>query len=249
MPGYGFSARPSKPGTSVFAIADMWVELMRGLGYEHFGAQGGDLGAAVSVGLATRHAAQVDGIHLNYLPGSYAPPQTPNDPPVTQEERDYLHARAVWADAQGAYAHMHGTRPQTTAYGLNDSPAGLAAWIVEKFRAWSDCDGDVERVFTKDQLLTDLSLYWHTQTIGSSMRLYAETRAQPLRFDTGERVQPPLGFARFPKEISRPPRSWIERVFNVAQFTDMPHGGHFAAMEQPALLAEDIRRFFRPLRR
>jgi pimeloyl-ACP methyl ester carboxylesterase len=248
MPGYGFSERPSKPGMSVFAIADLWAELMHGLGYARFGAQGGDLGAAVSMALAANHAQHVDGIHLNFLPSSYAPGLSASDPPVTQEEQDFLAAKAAWADAEGAYAHMHGTKPQTLAFALNDSPVGLAAWIVEKFRAWSDCDGDVERAFSKDQLLTDIALYWHTQTIGSSVRLYAETRARPLRFEPGQRVTPPLGFARFPKEISRPPRSWIERVFSVTQFADMPRGGHFAAMEQPALLAEEIRRFFRPLR-
>jgi pimeloyl-ACP methyl ester carboxylesterase len=249
MPGFGFSQRPAQPGTSVFAIGDLWAELMRGLGYEHFGAQGGDLGAAVSTVLAYRHPDAVDGIHLNYLPGSYAPPQTAGDPPLTQPEKDFLAAKTIWADSEGAYAHLHGTKPQTVAYALNDSPAGLAAWIVEKFRSWSDCGGDVERAFSKDELLTNLSLYWHTQTIGSSMRLYRETRLRPMRFASGERVRPPLAFARFPKEISQPPRSWIERVFNVAQWSDMPRGGHFAAMEEPALLAEDIRQFFRPLRR
>ncbi|MFC0402767.1 epoxide hydrolase family protein [Paraburkholderia rhizosphaerae] len=248
MPGFGFSQRPAAPGTSIHSIASLWAELMSGLGYEHFGAQGGDLGAAVSIALASRHAARVDGIHLNYLPGSFAPPQTPDDAPVTQAEREFIAAKAAWADSEGAYAHQHSTKPQTLAFALNDSPVGLAAWIVEKFRAWSDCGGDVESVFSRDDLLTNLSLYWHTQTIGSSMRLYWEARMRPLRFATGERVQPPVGFARFPKEISQPPRSWLERVFNVLQWTDMPRGGHFAAMEQPALLAEDIRRFFRPLR-
>jgi len=247
MPGYGFSERPAKPGMSVFAIADLWVELMRGLGYERFGAQGGDLGAAVSIALAANHAQHVEGIHLNFLPSSYAPCIAPDDPPITQEEQDFLASKAAFADAEGAYAHLHATKPQTAAVGLNDSPAGLAAWIVEKFRAWSDCDGDVGRVFTKDQLLTDLSLYWHTQTIGSSMRLYAETRARPLRFEPGQRVAPPLGFARFPKEISQPPRSWIERVFNLTQFADMPRGGHFAATDTPDLLVGDIRAFFRKL--
>jgi pimeloyl-ACP methyl ester carboxylesterase len=248
MPGFGFSQRPAAPGTSLFAIADLWAELMSGLGYTNFGAQGGDLGAAVSIALASRHAARVDGIHLNYLPGSYAPPQSTDDPPLTQAEREYIAARLAWADSEGAYAHQHSTKPQTLAYALNDSPAGLAAWFVEKFRAWSDCGGDIERAFTRDDLLTNLSLYWHTQTIGSSMRLYWESRLRPLRFASGERVQPPVAFVRFPKEISQPPRSWVERVFNVLQWTDMPRGGHFAAMEQPALLAEDIRRFFRPLR-
>ncbi|MGF6598813.1 pimeloyl-ACP methyl ester carboxylesterase [Paraburkholderia sp. GAS448] len=249
LPGFGFTERPVKSGISAFATADLWVELMRGLGYEHFGAQGGDLGAAVSIALAYRHPQHVDGLHLNFLPGSYEPPLTTGDPPVSPKEQEFLDAKAAWAALEGGYAHVHSTKPQTLATALNDSPAGLAAWLVEKFRAWSDCNGDVESMFSKDELLTNLSLYWHTQTIGSSMRFYWEMRQQPLRFAAGQRVRPPLGFARFPKEISRPPRSWIERVFDVAQWADMPRGGHFAAMEQPALLAEEIRRFFRPLRR
>ncbi|CAG4889080.1 epoxide hydrolase family protein [Paraburkholderia saeva] len=249
LPGFGFSEHPVKPGTSAFATADVWAELMHGLGYERFGAQGGDLGAAVSISLALRHPQHVDGIHLNYLPGSYEPPLSADDPPVTPREQTFLDARAMWTALEGGYAHVHSTKPQTLATSLNDSPAGLAAWIVEKFRAWSDCNGDIESVFSKDELLTNLSLYWYTQTIASSMRFYWEMRLKPLRFAHGERVQPPLGFARFPKEISRPPQSWIERVFDLKQWADMPRGGHFAAMEQPALLAGEIRRFFRPLRR
>ncbi|TAL97909.1 MAG: epoxide hydrolase [Paraburkholderia sp.] len=249
LPGFGFSERPAKPGTSAFVTADLWAELMRGLGYERFGAQGGDLGAAVSIALALRHPQHVDGIHLNYLPGSYEPPLGADEPPVTPREQTFLDAKAMWATLEGGYAHMHSTKPQTLATSLNDSPAGLAAWIVEKFRAWSDCNGDIESVFSKDELLTNLSLYWYTQTIASSMRFYWEMRLKPLRFAHGERVRPPLGFARFPREISRPPQSWIERVFDLKQWADMPRGGHFAAMEQPALLAEEIRRFFRPLRR
>ena len=249
LPGFGFSARPVRPGTSAFATADLWAELMRGLGYEHFGAQGGDLGAAVSIALAYRHPQSVDGIHLNFLPSSYEPILSADDPPITAEEQAFLDAKAAWAAIEGGYAHVHSTKPQTLATALNDSPAGLAAWIVEKFHRWSDCNGDIESTFSKDELLTNLSIYWHTQTIGSSMRFYSEMRQHPLRFAAGQRVQPPIGFARFPKEISRPPRSWIERVFNVTQWADMPRGGHFAALEQPVLLAEEIRRFFRPLRR
>jgi pimeloyl-ACP methyl ester carboxylesterase len=248
LPGFGFSERPTRPGLSAFAVADLWAELMRGLGYARFGAQGGDLGAAVSIALGHRHAPQVAGIHLNFLPSSYAPSQSTAEAPLTQPEQDFLAAKAAWAEREGAYAHQHATKPQTLAFALNDSPVGLAGWITEKFRAWSDCGGDIERVFSKDALLTNLSLYWHTQTIGSSIRFYWEMRRQPIHFAAGERVRPPLAFARFPKEISAPPRSWVERVFDVVQWTDMPNGGHFAAMEQPALLAADIRRFFRALR-
>ena len=144
---------------------------------------------------------------------------------------------------------MHGTKPQTLAYALNDSPAGLAGWIVEKFRGWSDCDGDVEQVFSLDALLTDISLYWFSGTVDASIRVYKENSLQPLHFRPRERVQPPLGVALFPRELPMPPRSWVERCHNVVRWTEMPKGGHFAAMEQPQLLAEDIRAFFRPLRR
>lgn len=248
LPGFGFSRRPANPGTSAFITADKWCSLMRALGYERFGAQGGDLGAAVSIALARRHPEHVDGIHLNFLPSSFEPVLDATTVPPTPEEQAFLDAKAAWATLEGGYAHEHATKPQTLGYALNDSPVGLAAWITEKFRAWSDCNGDVESVFSKDDLLTDVSIYWHTQTITSSLRFYWEMRLAPLRFAAGERVRPPVGFARFPKEISRPPRSWLERVSNVTQFDDMPHGGHFAAMEQPALLAEAIRRFFRSLR-
>ncbi|RDJ99047.1 epoxide hydrolase family protein [Paraburkholderia lacunae] len=249
LPGFAFSQAPAKPGTSAFQVADLWAALMRGLGYERFGAQGGDLGAGVSIALALRHPQVVDGIHLNFLPGTYEPSRAAGDAPLTEAEQEFLRAKDQWAALEGGYAHMHTTKPETLAHSLNDSPAGLAAWIAEKFRAWSDCDGQIERVFSRDDLLTNISLYWHTQSMGSAIRMYWENRLQPLRFTAGQRVSPPVGFARFPKEISRPPRSWLERTFDVVQWTDMPRGGHFAAMEAPALLAAEIRNFFRPLRR
>ncbi|BAN26884.1 epoxide hydrolase family protein [Caballeronia insecticola] len=248
LPGFAFSDAPATAGTSAFQVADQWAALMQGLGYERFGAQGGDLGAGVSVALAARHQARVDGIHLNFLPSSYEPAVDAARAPLTAAEEDYLRAKSEWAALEGGYAHMHATKPQTVATALNDSPAGLAAWICEKFRAWSDCDGDIERCFSKDDLLTNLSLYWHTQSIGTAMQMYWENRLQPMRFAAGERVLPPVGFARFPKEIHRPPREWLERVFNVVQWSDMPRGGHFAAMEQPELLAAEIRVFFRRFR-
>ncbi|WP_345816349.1 epoxide hydrolase family protein [Paraburkholderia sp. PREW-6R] len=248
LPGFAFSQAPAQPGMSAFQVADRWVSLMRGLGYERFGAQGGDIGAGVSVALAARHADTVDGIHLNFLPGTYEPAIGAAQQPLTAEEEHFLREKAGWVALEGGYAHMHGTKPVTLAASLNDSPVGLAAWIAEKFRAWSDCGGDVESVFSKEALLTNISLYWFTQCIGSSIQIYWENRLQPMRFDGGERVRTPVGFAHFPKELSQPPRSWLERTFNVVQWTDMPAGGHFAAMEKPELLAADIRRFFRPLR-
>lgn len=248
LPGFAFSPAAALPGASAWQVADLWASLMRALGYKRFGAQGGDLGAGVSVALASRHGSAVDGIHLNFLPTSYEPAVDAASAPLTPAEQDYLREKAEWAAAEGGYAHMHSTKPQTLAAALNDSPAGLAAWISEKFRAWSDCDGVIERRFTKDTLLTNLSLYWFTGCIGSSVQMYWENRLQPLRFAASQRVSPAVAFARFPREINHPPRSWLERVFNVAQWTDMPRGGHFAAMEEPDLLAADIRRFFRRLR-
>jgi pimeloyl-ACP methyl ester carboxylesterase len=248
LPGFGFSPAAATPGASAFQVADLWASLMQGLGYERFGAQGGDLGAGVSVALAARHDGVVDGIHLNFLPGSYEPAIDATRAPLTAEEEDFQREKAQWAAREGGYAHMHSTKPQTVAAALNDSPVGLAAWIGEKFRAWSDCDGDIERRFSKDELLTNLSLYWFTGSIGTAMQMYWENALQPFRFADGQRVQPPVAFARFPKEINHPPRSWLERVFDVVQWTDMPRGGHFAALEEPDLLAADIRRFFKRFR-
>ncbi|MBR8190086.1 epoxide hydrolase [Burkholderia vietnamiensis] len=247
LPGFLFSPPPAAPGVAAFQVADCWAALMAGLGYRRFSAQGGDLGAGVSIALGARHADVVDGIHLNYLPGSYEP-AIDAAAPLTDEERAFVKERAEWAALEGGYAHVHMTRPQTLAAALNDSPAGLAAWIAEKFRAWSDCDGDVARRFSHDTLLTGISLYWFSACIGSSMQMYWENRLQPMRFAAGQRVTVPIAFARFPKEISRPPRSWVERVFDVVQWTDMPSGGHFAAMEEPDRLVDDIRRFFRRFR-
>jgi pimeloyl-ACP methyl ester carboxylesterase len=143
---------------------------------------------------------------------------------------------------------LHSTKPQTLAYGLNDSPVGLAAWILEKFRAWSDCDGEVERRFSKDELLTNIMIYWVTETINSSMRLYYETIRMPPPLKVGQHIEVPAGVALFPKDILLPPREWVERSFRLQRWTQMPRGGHFAALEEPELLAEDIRAFFRPLR-
>jgi pimeloyl-ACP methyl ester carboxylesterase len=207
LPGFAFSQAPVEAGTSAFQVADRWASLMRGLGYERFGAQGGDLGAGVSIALAARHPEAVDGIHLNFLPSSYEPAEGASQTPFTAEEEAYLRQKNEWAALEGGYAHMHATKPQTLAASLNDSPVGLAAWIGEKFRAWSDCGGEIERVFSKDELLTNISLYWYTQSAGTAMQMYWENRLQPMRFADCQRVGPPVGFASFPEEINHPPRS------------------------------------------
>jgi pimeloyl-ACP methyl ester carboxylesterase len=248
LPGYGFSSRPERPGTNVFAIAGLWSKLMAGLGYERFGAQGGDWGASVTTCLGKLFPEALVGIHLNFIPGSYQPPVADGET-LSDEEKAFLACRADWVDRESGYGHIQGTKPQTLAYALTDSPLGLAAWIVEKFRSWADCAGDVERVFSKDELLTNIAIYWFTETIGSSLRLYREGRFAPLRFAAGERVAVPVGIAKLPFEIPMPPRRWVERVYDVVRWTELPRGGHFAALEQPELLAEDIRAFFRPLRR
>ena len=248
MPGYGFSSLTARRGMSVFKVADLWPKLMTdGLGYQRFGAQGGDWGAAGTTHLGFTYPGQLIGIHLTSV-NRPLPYLGPGSRPLSKEEQKYLDERERWQQAEGGYAHIQGTKPQTLSYGLNDSPAGLAAWIVEKFRTWSDCDGDVERSFTKDELLTNITIYWATQTIGSSTRLYYESQRVPWRLEEGEQIRVPTGVAVFPKELSHPPRQWAERSYNLQRWTQMSRGGHFAALEEPDLLAEDIRAFFRPLR-
>jgi pimeloyl-ACP methyl ester carboxylesterase len=247
LPGFGFSGRPSARGMNTFRIADLWSRLMEGLGYGRFGTQGGDFGASVSTCLALDHSARLTGIHLNYVPGSYAP-DVSSGPPLTAAEETFLAEQERWIEEEGGYWHEQRTFPQTLAYALNDSPAGLAAWIVEKFRSWGDCRGDWRTRFTAEELLTNVTIYWITETIGSSMRLYREIARRPLRFADGRRVRTPTGIARFAKEAPFPPRSWVERGYDVVRWTEFGRGGHFAAMEEPELLAEDVRAFFRPLR-
>ncbi|MFT4112357.1 epoxide hydrolase family protein [Silvibacterium sp.] len=248
LPGFGFSDRPRRQGMNVFRVAEVWSELMTALGYERFAAQGGDLGAGVTTALGLRHSERLIGIHLNYIPGSYKP-YLGDGAVLTEAESQFLSNAARWYDSNGAYAHLQATRPQTPAYALNDSPVGLAAWILEKFREWSDCDGDVYRSFSRDELLTNVTLYWMTGTIASSFLMYSEGRKRPLHFSAEDFVSTPTAVACFPKEISRPPREWVERGFDVQRWTSMPRGGHFAAAEEPELLAADLRAFFRGLRR
>jgi pimeloyl-ACP methyl ester carboxylesterase len=252
LPGYAFSeARADKGG--LFGFGDLWRRLMVDeLGYEKFGAHGGDWGSTVTEHLARSHAGSVVGIHLTDVPFWHVF-QRPDKP--TAAERKYLEEIERFQKEGGAYAMIQGTRPRTAAAALNDSPAGLAAWIVEKFYEWSDCAGDIETRFTKEELLTNIMLYWATQTIESSFQPYRDVmKAGALRW-TMEAAKgwvgsskTPAGFALFPKDISTPPREWAERFYNVQRWTEMPRGAHFAALEEPAILAEDIRAFFRPLR-
>jgi pimeloyl-ACP methyl ester carboxylesterase len=248
LPGYGFSDCPRERGMDPKKIATLWVRLMQELGYGRFGAQGGDWGSAISIALGLDHAERMIAIHLNYIAGRFLLGGTLDAQPQDEIASAYLGKLHAWWDAEGGYSHEQASKPQTLSYGLNDSPVGLAAWIIEKFRTWSDCGGDVESIFTRDELLTNIMVYWVTETAPSSARLYYESRQRPLNLSPSNRVEPPVGVALFPKEIAMPPRTLAERGLNIARWTVMPKGGHFAAMEQPELLAKDLREFFGPLR-
>jgi pimeloyl-ACP methyl ester carboxylesterase len=245
LPGFGYSDKPRAPGMHVQRIAGLWNELMAGvLGFDRFGAAGGDLGSAVTRFLGLDHAEHVAAIHRTDV----GLPVLQVDPAeLTDEERAYLAEVDRWRAAEGAYALLQRTKPQTLAYALNDSPIGLAAWIVEKLRAWSDCDGDIERSFTKDEVLTNVTLYWLTGTIGSSMRMYHANAAIPPA-QHARRVEVPSGFSLFPADLVRPPRAWLERTANVVRVTEPARGGHFAPFEEPELYAQELRAFFRPYR-
>jgi len=248
MPGYGFSDATDKRGLSVLSISDLWAKLMsENLGYQKFAAQGGDWGARVSAKLGLSHGDKVIGIHTTST-SSPTPYQGPGTRELSEAENAMLAQRVQWLADEGGYSHIQATKPQTLSYGLNDSPAGLAAWIVEKYRTWSDCGGDVESRFTKDELLTTITIYWVTQSINSSTRLYFESFFQAWDLAKDEKIQVPVAIASFPRENSVPLREWAERSFNIQQWTDMPSGGHFAALEEPDRLVEDIRKFFRGLR-
>lgn len=248
MPGYGFSDATDKRGLSVLSIGDLWAKLMsENLGYQRFAAQGGDWGARVTAKLGLSHGDKVIGIHTTST-SSPTPYQGPGTRELSEAENAMLAQRVQWLADEGGYSHIQATKPQTLSYGLNDSPAGLAAWIVEKYRTWSDCGGDVESRFTKDELLTTITIYWVTQSINSSTRLYYESFFQAWDLAKDEKIQVPVAIASFPRENSVPLREWAERSFNIQQWTDMPSGGHFAALEEPDRLVEDIRKFFRGLR-
>jgi epoxide hydrolase len=244
LPGYGFSEPTRTRGWDVSRIASAFTELMRRLGYARYGAQGGDWGAQVATRIGPLDPEHCAAIHLN-MPLA----DRPDEPvPLSEAEQADLAVMAHFRREESGYAQEQGTKPQTLGVALNDSPAGLLAWIVEKFRAWSDCDGHPENAFTRDQLITNVMTYWVTQTITSSMRLYWERVHIDAPDDAPAYVGVPTGIARYPKEPLRIPRPWVERRFNVTHWADMPRGGHFAAMEQPALFVDDLRSFFRTVR-
>lgn len=246
IPGFGFSGKITAPGCNSEYVAGLWHQLMTELGYQRYGLQGGDIGAGVSSWTALKYPSHIIGLHLNYIPGSYQPYLADGEQ-LAEEVLAFKQYAAGWSAREGAYAYLHATKPLTAAYGLNDSPAGLCAWILEKFNSWSDHRGNIENSFTKDELLANISMYWITQTIHSSMRIYNENSKHPLVFKKDDYISVPVGFAEFPMELPTPPRSYIEKGFNIRHWTKMPAGGHFAAAEQPALLAKDLINFYSKL--
>jgi pimeloyl-ACP methyl ester carboxylesterase len=246
LPGYGFSFRPGQPRFGVAEIADAFAALMTDvLGYRRFAAQGGDWGGFITSRLGFAYPDRLTGIHVNLLAVRRDPASIANP---TDEERRYAGDLQQWLREETGYQWIQGTKPQTLAYALTDSPVGLAAWIVEKFRSWSDCGGEIERRFTKDELLTNIMIYWATGAIGSSFWPYYARFHEPWPIPDGARIEVPTAYAAFPREIVRPPRSIAERTYAIRRWTEMASGGHFAALEEPEALAADLRAFFRDLR-
>jgi microsomal epoxide hydrolase len=246
LPGYGFSSPPSERGWNAGRVADLWVDLMGALGYERFVAHGGDWGSAVTTALGARHPDRLAAMQLAML----APPV--DEATLTPEQRVWWDGLKAYRDAEWGYVHLQRTKPQTAAFGLTDSPAGLAAWILEKWWRWSDVADasghrDPYRRYTRDDLLTTVMIYWITQSIGPSMRMYAETFAPGSFVPQPPRITVPTGVAVF-NEPNRPPRILAEPYYNIVRWTEIDEGGHFPAMENPTDLVDEIRAFFRPFR-
>jgi pimeloyl-ACP methyl ester carboxylesterase len=243
LPGYGFSERPAR--TNYRTVARIWDALMRGLGYERYGAGGGDFGAGVATHMALEAPERMLGIHLTTM--ELWPPTGDGTRALTDAERAYVAQVRRWDETERGYSAIQSTRPQTVGFGLNDSPAGLAAWILEKWRAWSDSGGDLEARFSREQLLCLLTILWVTESITTSMRDYFDNRWHGAEIPPGVRVQVPTAFANFDHNFvseGRPPREWAERLYDVRRWTAMPRGGHFGPAEEPELLARDLAAFF-----
>jgi microsomal epoxide hydrolase len=242
LPGYTLSFKPGQKRFGVEDIAGLYAELMTMLGYQRFGVQGGDWGCFVASVLGHRHAERVTGIHLNMLAVRRDPAMLANPTP---EEAAYVKQLNHFLKEETGYQWIQGTKPQTLAFGLTDSPAGLAAWIVEKFRTWTECGGNPENALTRDEMLANISLYWFTGAIGSSFWPYYARMHGPWPIPEGETVKVPTGYAEFPKEILRPPRSLAEKTYtDIRRWSVMEKGGHFAALEQPDALAREVHAFF-----
>ncbi|MFL2850887.1 MAG: epoxide hydrolase family protein [Pseudohongiellaceae bacterium] len=250
LPGFGFSGIPDETGYSPERIALLLAELMEKIGYERYAIAGGDWGAIINRHLANHYPDRLIGLHSNMMLAG-PPSDTEQRANVTEEENEARTSRQDYMQNEVAYQQIQGTKPQTLGYGLNDSPAGVAAWIVEKFHGWTDmpqgADGYLDNHFTKDELLTNIAIYWFTNTITSSTRIYLENRNTPA-IKPMEFINVPTGAAIFPAEIFITPRSWAEASYDLRHWTVMEEGGHFAALEQPELYLNDLREFFRLLR-
>jgi pimeloyl-ACP methyl ester carboxylesterase len=245
LPGYAYSARPARVGVNYRHVAGLWHRLMVGLGYKQYGAGGGDFGAGVATLMALDRPEAMVGIHLSTL--ELAPYTGPGSRPLTPPETAFLDVSERWWQAEGGYKAIQSTKPQTLGYALTDSPAGLAAWICEKWRSWTDSDGDLDRTVSRDFLLTMLTVLWTTRTITSSMRDYFDNRWHGVELGPTDRVRVPTAIANFSRQFAfegDPPREWAERLYDVRRWTPMPRGGHFAPVEEPELLAQDIAAFF-----
>ncbi len=252
IPGFGFSDLTKEPGMNPKKIAALFAQLMKNLGYDKFIAHGGDWGGSITEALALYHKDRLLGIHLTDVPFHHA--MMPVDDP-NAAEKVYIEERKVWQQTEGGYFMIQSTKPQTLAYSLNDSPAGICGWITEKFKTWTDNDRKIEDAIKRDELLNNISIYWFTNTINSAHRIYYETMKalmqtmyNPLQklnpFDkTGNKSEVPAGFALFPKDISSPPKEFAERFFAVKRWTKMKQGGHFTAMEEPQDLADELKAF------
>jgi pimeloyl-ACP methyl ester carboxylesterase len=248
VPGFGFSDRPVQRGMTRSRVADLWVQLMAGLGYARFAAHANDIGAVITCYIARDYPERLIGYHT--LMPSFPNPSFGNgSPPMTEAERRFADYGAAWEQKEGGYNLIQESRPQTLAYGLNDSPAGLAAWIIEKWRSWGAVEGELEDVFTRDELLTNVMIYWVTQTANASARSYYERARDTRRFGPEPRLAVPTGVALTLEKVQRAPRTWVERVYtDIRHWTEFDRGGHFLALEAPELLAADIRKFFRQFR-
>jgi len=246
IPGYGWSGPTTEPGWDLLRVAQAWKTLMARLGYERYGAQGGDWGAMISATLASIDAEHMVGLHSNML---LAFPPDASGIELTEQEVADLASAGEFVQHGSAYQEIQGKNPQTLGYGLTDSPAGLAGWIVEKFYAWTDNDGSPEDAVTRDQLLTNLTVYWVTNTINSSVRLYCESQRGGRFGPVGEKITVPTAAAVFPFEMFRIPRAYAETMFNLKRYTRFDRGGHFAALEEPDLYIQDVREFFKAIRR
>ena len=242
LPGYGFGGKPVERGWGPSRTAAAFDRLMtEELRYPRYGTQGGDWGGIITARMGAAYPEYIAGVHLNFVIGQ--PPAGDHSP----ETKATAAAAAAFQAAETGYSNVHSTKPMSLVIAQADSPAGIAAWIVEKFRTWSDCDGDIESVYTKDQLLTNIMFYWAPNSIAGAARMYYEARRDPAAF-TWTKVTPPTAVALFAKEPWQPRRSWVESRLNIQRWTEFPKGGHFAGMEQPQALLDDVRAFFRTVR-